>query len=281
MKKICLIIATVLVAVAVVVEGAFLIKGKTYKAQNPIATIQIEGYEKPIKIELDPVAAPNAVANFVKLANKGFYNNYKMSIETDALTTDSSAEKAKLSQIVDYPQTDYTYGIKGDFIKNGHQNLIKHQKGVITMEREDYSYFGYTQEGYNSANSSFSILTADRDSYNENAAAFGKVVDGMDVLEAIAATRVEEDTNSENNENADNNEDETKNKITIQSITVDTFGVDYGIPEFVNYDENLQKVNNAYSQYFNNQSNAVTTTDDSTQENGTVIENVDNAGNVE
>lgn len=221
-----------------------MIKAKTYKVQNPIATIQIEGYETPIKIELDPQSAPNAVANFVKLANKGFYTNYKMSIETDSILGDKSNEMAKLSNITENPQKDYVYGIKGDFIRNGYNNLLKHKKGVITMQRDDYSYFGYAEEGYNSANSNFAILTADKDNYNGLYAAFGKVVEGMDVLDAIAATRV--NGKNENNENQDKN----VNIIKIKSITVDTFGIDYGIPEVVNNEEIKNKVNQLYQQYF-------------------------------
>lgn len=254
MKKILLSLGIAIVAIAIIVVGIFMIKAKTYKVQNPIATIQIEGYEKPIKIELDPQSAPNAVANFIKLANKGFYTDYKMSIEADQISVDESNEKAKLSNITENPQKDYTYGIKGDFIRNGYDNFLKHKKGVITMQRDDYSYFGYAEEGYNSANSNFAILTADKDNYNGLYAAFGKVVEGMDVLEEIAKTRVETTDGAENAANSN----DSKNKITIKSITIDTFGVDYGMPEIVNYDENYQKVNEIYSQYFGGNSNVVT-----------------------
>ena len=256
MKKILLKIGIVVVAIAIVLVGVFLIKGKTYKAKNPIATIQIEGYDSPIKIELDPQSAPNAVANFIKLANNGFYTNFKMSIEENRLLGDESMEKAKLSNIQENPQPDYVYGIKGDFIRNGTENLLKHEKGVITMERDDYSYFGYTEEGYNSANCNFAILTEDISSYNGYYAAFGKVIEGMDVLEAIAASRVEEteDDSTEESDVVDSDtaedaieddvaDEDTANKITITSITVDTFGIDYGMPEVVNYEENMEKVN--------------------------------------
>lgn len=254
MKKIFLTIGIVLVTIAIVLVSVFLVKGKTYKVQNPIATITVEGYDKPIKIELDPVSAPNAVANFIKLANNGFYNDFKMSIESNRLLGDKSMEKAKLSNIIENPKNDYVYGIKGEFLANDVKNLNKHKKGVITMERDDYSYFGYTKEGYNSANCNFCILTEDIESYDGYYSAFGKVVDGMDVLEAIAKSRVEE--TSENKDNSDEDEEENKNKITIKNITVDTFGIDYGVPETVNYEENMEKVNQAYSQYFGGSSSA-------------------------
>ena len=244
MKKVFLTIGIAIVSIAIIITGVLFIKGKTYKVQNPIATIQIEGYEKSIKIELDPQSAPNAVANFIKLANSGFYTNFKM------------------SNIMEYPQNDYVYGIKGDFIANGYDtNLIKHKKGVITMERDDYSYFGYKEEGYNSANCNFCILTQDIDNYNGYYAGFGNVVEGMDVLDAIAATRVEvsEDNKDSNDETK---KDDSVNTITIASITVDTFGVDYGVPEVVNYEENIEKVNKIYNQYFGGSSNGSLTVEE-------------------
>ena len=268
MKKTCLKLGIILVIIAIVIESILLVKARTYKVQNPIATIQIEGYDKSIKIELDPQSAPNAVANFVKLANSGFYTDFTMSIESNRILGDTSMQKAKLSNIVDQPTQDYVYGIKGDFIANGVDNLIKHKKGVITMERDDYSYFGYTEEGYNSANCNFCILTEDIENYDGQYASFGKVVDGMEVLDAIAASRTEvnsndgsadiTDTETASNENSDENvngeatgNDESKeNTIKIKSITVDTFGVDYGVPETVNYEANFEKVNEANSQIF-------------------------------
>ncbi len=268
MKKVCLILGIVVTLVGIIFVGGSIAKSATYKPQKPIATIQIQGYEKPIKLELDPQASPNAVANFIKLAERGFYTNFKMHIEEDRILGDESMEMASLSNIIDYPEKDYKYGIKGDFIANGFENLLKHKKGVITMERNDYTYFGLSEEGYNSANCNFCILTQDLDSYNGYYASFGKVVDGMDVLDAIAATRVEEKDNNETQESNDstqnaqtteNKENSDVNVITISSISVDTFGVDYGIPEVVNYEETMEKVNSLYSQYFGGNTTTQTT----------------------
>lgn len=259
MKKVFLTIGIAIVAIAIIITGVLFIKGKTYKVQNPVATIQIEGYEKTIKIELDPQSAPNAVANFIKLANNGFYTNFKMSIEENRILGNESMQMARLSNIMEYPQNDYVYGIKGDFVANGYdKNLIKHKKGVITMERDDYSYFGYKEEGYNSANCNFCILTQDIDNYNGYYAGFGKVIEGMDVLEAIAATRVD----VSEDEKDDTKKDDSVNTITIASITVDTFGVDYGVPEVVNYEENMEKVNKIYNQYFGGNSSGSLTAEE-------------------
>lgn len=259
MKKICLWVSIVIAIVAIVFVGVGLIKKETYHPQNPVATVFIEGYEKPIKIELKPTSAPNAVANFVKLANNGFYNNFKLHIDEKEIVGDKSMEKARLSNIMEYPQNDYMYGIKGDILANDYDNLVQHKKGTITMKRDDYSYFGYAEEGYNSANCNFAILTEDNDTYNGYYAGFGDVIEGMDVLDAISATRVEEKTETteapegeatpetaEATEPVENN----TNIIVIKSITVDTFGVDYGMPEYVNYEENLNKVNQICMQYF-------------------------------
>lgn len=266
MKKVCLSISIVLVAIAIIFVEVRLVQSRTYDVQNPVATIQIEGYDKPIKIELYPQTAPNAVSNFIKLANNGFYSNFKMHIEEDRILGDESMEMAKLSNITENPEKDYVYGIKGDFIINGFDNLLKHKKGVITMERDDYSYFGYAEEGYNSANCNFALLTEDIEGYNGYYAAFGKVVEGMDVLEAIAATRVEEkkDENTTTTEESTETTEETAedsdiNVITIKSISVDTFGVDYGVPEVVNNEETREKVDAIYNQYFGGNTNAIVT----------------------
>ena len=246
MKDILLKLGILTAAIVIVVLGVVLVRAKTQKVQNPIATIQIEGYDKPVKIELDPQSAPNTVANFIKLANNGFYNDYKMSIEANQIMSDVTNEKATLSKIKENPEGDFAYGIKADTLSNGVKNYIKHKKGVVTMINESY---GYYEDLYNTANNTFSILTDDLDSYNEIYAGFGHVVDGMDVLEQISASRVEEKAeNTENNAETNNEENaEEKNKITIKSITVDTFGVDYGVPEYVNYDELMKKFNSRQS----------------------------------
>ena len=254
MKKICLWIGIIAATIAVIFIGVGIIRAKTYNPKNPIVTIEFEGYDKPVKVELDAKSAPNAVANFVKLANSGFYNNYKMTIDEKEIVSNSSNEKARLSKIVENPQNDYIYGIKGDLIANGIDNFIKNKKGVITLHRNDYSYFGYTEEGYNSANSKFGILTEDMDSYNGRNIPFGKVIEGMDVLEAISATRVEQkedEATAEETENTEGEENkEEKNVIVIKSVSVDTFGEKYGVPEYSNHEEILEKVNKICEQYF-------------------------------
>ena len=84
------------------------------------------------------------------------------------------------------------------------------------------------------------------------------VIEGMDVLEAIAATRVD----VSEDEKDDTKKDDSVNTITIASITVDTFGVDYGVPEVVNYEENMEKVNKIYNQYFGGNSSGSLTAEE-------------------
>lgn len=255
MKKTCLYIGIAITLIAIIFVSVLLVKGKTYNVQNPIATIEIEGYEKTIKVELDPQSAPNAVANFIKLANNGFYTDFKMHIEEDKILGDESMEMAKMSNIVDYTQSDYVYGIKGDFLSNGTENLIRHKKGVITMERDDYSFLGLTEEGYNSANCNFALLIEDIESYDGYYASFGRIIEGMDVLDAIAATRIEE---KEDEEQEDNEKDSEVNIIKVKSISVETYGIDYGIPEVVNFETTRTTVDNLYKQYFGGDSSSIT-----------------------
>lgn len=250
MKKVCLSIAVVLTILAIGYVSYGLVKSKTYKPQNPVAVIEIEGYEKPVKVELDPKNAPNAVANFIKLSNSGFYNNYKMNIEKNHIAALKTNSNAKLSQIVENPQEDYVYGIKGDFLANGYENLLKIKKGVIVMQRNEYGYFGYTEEGYNSANSQFFIATEELKECDGQYAGFGKVVEGMDVIDAISASRVEVSTENSTQDQQTENGDSNQNNITIKSIKVDTFGVDYGVPEYSNYETIYNAVNEICKNYF-------------------------------
>ena len=96
------------------------------------------------------------------------------------------------------------------------------------MARSDYSQMGLYEEGYNSAGSQFFIMTGDNASLNGYYAAFGKVIEGMDVLDKLNETEV---TTSENS--SDSEASTPVNPPVIKSVRVDTFGVDYGVPETV------------------------------------------------
>ena len=209
MKKILLSLGIVIVTVAIVAIGVLFIKGKTFKTQNPIATIQIEGYEKPIKVELDPQSAPNAVANFIKLANNGFYTNFKMTIGEDSILGNEKVQMAKLSNITENPQKDYVYGIKGEFSSNGFKNDLKHEPGVLSMARA---------MNPNSAGSQFFIMHETSPHLDGDYAAFGKVIEGLENVNAIAEVRTDWS-------------DRPLEDVVMKRVTVETFGEEYGEPE--------------------------------------------------
>ena len=124
-----------------------------------------------VKLELYPDIAPITVANFVKLANEGFY---------DGLTF-HRIYPGFMIQGGD-PKGNGTGGssetIKGEFSANGVDNTISHKRGVISMARS---------QSYDSASSQFFIMHADSTFLDGQYAAFGKVTEGMDVIDAVAA----------------------------------------------------------------------------------------------
>lgn len=222
-------------------------KKLTTDIPNPVATMEVEGYGT-VKIELYPDKAPNTVANFIRLANRSFYNGLTFNrtipdfmIQGGDINGNGTGSPT-LSSILDDGKIDEEYNIPGEFVANGYtKNNLKHTKGVISMARSDYSSLSstLTTTGYNSAGSQFFIMTEDNTSLDGLYAAFGKVIEGMDVVEKIANTKVyyrssELKEGEEAPKDKDGNEiasDTPKKAPVITSITVDTYGVDYGVPE--------------------------------------------------
>lgn len=231
----------------------------TLDIPNPVATMEVEGYGT-IKIELYPDKAPNTVANFIRLANRGFYNGTTFHrtmpdfvIQGGSKDGDGTTSPM-LNDILDNVEEDGAYNIPGEFIANGYEeNNIKHEEGVISMARSDYSSWGYTQAGYNSGGCQFFIMTEDNSSLDGLYAAFGKVIEGMDVVDAISNVEVyyrdtEVDSDFEVPEDEDGNEiasDTPKDMPVITSVSVETYGVDYGVPETVEPFD----LSSLYSQY--------------------------------
>lgn len=258
-SKILLIIGILLCisGIGFVVYGVY--QKVTLDIPNPVATMEVEGFGT-IKIELYPDKAPNTVANFIRLANRGFYNGTTFHrtmpdfvIQGGSKDGDGTTSPM-LSDILDNVEEDKAYNIPGEFIANGYEeNNIKHEKGIISMARSDYSSWGYTQAGYNSAGCQFFIMTEDNSSLDGLYAAFGKVIDGMDVVEKISNVEVyyrdtEVDADFEVPEDEDGNEiasDTPKEMPVITSVTVETYGVDYGVPETVEPFD----LSSLYSQY--------------------------------
>ena len=133
--------------------------------------IEMENGAK-IKIELDRTAAPNTVNNFLSLANKGFYNGLIFHRVIPGFMIQGGCPDGT-------GMGGPGYSIKGEFAANGVKNPIKHKRGVISMARA---------MNPNSAGSQFFIMHQDAPHLDGQYAAFGHVVEGMEAVDAIAAT---------------------------------------------------------------------------------------------
>ncbi len=130
------------------------------------AKIDIQDYGT-IKVKLDPETAPITVANFVKLADSGFYNG----LTFHRIIEDFMMQGGAPASSADKPDT-----IVGEFSSNGYENDLKHTRGVISMARSDDP---------NSANSQFFIMHQDAPHLDGKYAAFGWVVEGIEVVDAV------------------------------------------------------------------------------------------------
>lgn len=158
---------------------------------KPIITITMDDNSQ-IKLELYPEIAPITVENFVKLVKDGFYNGLTFHRIIRGFMIQGGC-----------PQGTGTGGpghhIKGEFAANGVENNLKHTKGVISMARA---------QDPNSAGSQFFIMHQDSPHLDGQYAAFGKVIEGLDVVDYIAGTPTDF-------------MDKPKNPIVIKSITVE------------------------------------------------------------
>lgn len=177
--------------------------GNRSATRHSIATIELEDGGK-IVVELYHDVAPKTVENFIKLAESGFY---------DGLTFHRII-KGFAIQGGD-PNGDGTGGsentIPGEFIANGYNNYLSHKAGTISMARSS---------DYNSASSQFFITAADNTSWDGEYAAFGRVIEGMDVVERLA--------NLETITEEDGTETETPVEApVIKSIKIKKYAVKY------------------------------------------------------
>ncbi len=212
-----------------------IIKKQNFTVQDPVATIEIKDYGT-ITAVLYPEYAPNTVANFITLANNGFYNGltFHRVIEDFMIQggdpNGDGSGSAKLSNLGE-ESTD-AYAIEGEFILNGfNQNTLRHKRGVISMARSDYSSYSssLTKKGYDSGSCQFFIMTKDTTSLDGSYAAFGEVTSGMDIVDKISALEVETTDTSDTTKTAN----KPINPPVITSISVETYGVDYGKPTTV------------------------------------------------
>ena len=172
-------------------------------AQNPIVTIEMENGGKMVA-ELYPEVAPNTVNNFVSLVKSGFYDGLIFHRVIPGFMIQGGC-----------PQGTGMGGpghtIKGEFTGNGFKNDLKHERGVLSMARA---------MSPNSAGSQFFIMVEEAPHLDGQYASFGKIVEGMDVADAIVNAKR-------------NYMDKPLEDQRIKSMTVETFGVDYPAPEKV------------------------------------------------
>lgn len=168
---------------------------------NPIVTITMENGDV-IKAELYPDIAPNTVNNFISLVKKGFYNGLNFHRIINGFMIQGGCPEGT-------GMGGPNYSIKGEFSQNGFKNDLKHTEGVLSMARSMRP---------DSAGSQFFIMHKAAPHLDGAYAAFGKVIEGMDVVNKIATTRTTYG-------------DRPVKEQKMASVSVDTFGIDYPEPE--------------------------------------------------
>ena len=170
-------------------------------AQNPIVTITMKGGDV-IKLELYPETAPISVNNFISLVNKKYYDGLIFHRVIKGFMIQGGCPDGT-------GMGGPGYCIKGEFAQNGVENNLKHTEGVLSMARTMIP---------DSAGSQFFIMQKNAPHLDGQYAAFGKVIEGMDVVNKIAETKT--DWN-----------DKPLEAQVMETVTVDTFGVEYPEPE--------------------------------------------------
>lgn len=234
-SKIIWVIALVVLVIFIGVIGYGYYKKVTLKVENPVATIEVENFGT-VKIELYPEYAPETVANFITLSNRGFYDGLTFHrIVKDFMIqggdpTGTGTGSAKISDLKDDGE-DKEYTIKGEFISNGVNNKLKMEEGVLAMARSDYSQYSSSlaDESYNSGSCQFFIVTKDTSSLNGLYTGFGKVIEGMDIVHNIEVVEVKAAEGSEDSASSEVSTPVNPPKIT--SIRVEANGIDYGLPK--------------------------------------------------
>ena len=168
---------------------------------NPIVTITMENGDV-IKAELYPDIAPNTVNNFISLVKKGFYNGLNFHRIINGFMIQGGCPEGT-------GMGGPNYSIKGEFSQNGFKNDLKHTEGVLSMARSMRP---------DSAGSQFFIMHKAAPHLDGAYAAFGKVIEGMDVVNKIATTRTTYG-------------DRPVKEQKMASVTVDTCGSDYPEPD--------------------------------------------------
>ena len=167
---------------------------------NPIVTFEMQD-GKTFKAELYPDVAPNTVNNFLSLVKKGFYDGVIFHRVIAGFMIQGGDPKG-------IGTGGPGYCIRGEFTSNGFKNTLAHKRGVLSMARA---------MNPNSAGSQFFVMHADAPYLDGQYAAFGKVIEGMEVVDAIANTKTDF-------------RDKPVSEQKMKKVTAETFGVDYPAP---------------------------------------------------
>lgn len=168
---------------------------------NPIVTITMENGDV-MKAELYPEIAPISVNNFISLIKKGYYDGLIFHRVISGFMIQGGCPDGT-------GMGGPGYSIKGEFAMNGVENNLKHTEGVLSMARA---------MAPDSAGSQFFIMHKTSPHLDGSYAAFGKITEGMDIVNKIAETPTDY-------------ADRPLQEQRMKSVTVDTFGVDYPEPE--------------------------------------------------
>jgi peptidyl-prolyl cis-trans isomerase B (cyclophilin B) len=168
---------------------------------NPIVTIEMQNGDF-MKLELYPEIAPNTVNNFITLINNGFYNGLTFHRVIRGFMLQGGDPDGNGGG-------GPGYSIKGEFTYNHFDNKLKHEAGVISMARSQKP---------DSAGSQFFIMHKDSSHLDGSYAGFGKIIEGIDVVNKIADTKTDYS-------------DMPVEPQVMKNVTVDTFGTNYPEPE--------------------------------------------------
>ena len=193
--------AIILILLVTVLLGGVYVVVRDGEEQEPQVTITMEE-EGQIILELYPEIAPNTVNNFIHLAEQGFYDGliFHRVIE-DFMIQGGDPEGTGTG--------GPGYSIKGEFANNGFDNELEHTRGVISMARS---------RDYDSAGSQFFIIHEDSPHLDGDYAAFGRVIEGLEVVDEIATV-------------ATGFQDRPLSPPVMEKVEVETFGKEYGEPD--------------------------------------------------
>lgn len=230
-KIICASLALILILGVIAYMAYGYYQKQTLKAQNPIVTMEIENYGT-VKMELYPEMAPNTVRNFIKLINEEYYNGLTFHRVEESLIQGGDKEGTGSGVT--------KYAIEGEFAENGHkENTLSFERGTLGLARQDFSlyyyYIGdesYLTKGYNSGCTQFFITAEDcSESFDGYYCAFGKVTEGMEIIDVLKALETTVETNEETGEETTTTT--PVNPPVITNMTVETFGIEYIEPNMI------------------------------------------------